>query len=322
METQSGPVIIKRNKRNKVHRVHGGAWKVAFADLMVCMMTFFLVLWVLQVVNSEDREKLINYFQEGNVDMASQGYGLGNSVNPIHLPQVATTRVDKRLEYVDPESSLIEGEYNTQLELEALAAKIKQALVDIDVDNSVNVEVTPQGLKLIISDLSEKSMFVRGGAKITPYYEDLLVNLAPIIKSIKNSLVITGHTDSVKFHSGYSTNWILSSNRANVARNTLVESGFPTGNVFQVSGMAETAPLNVKQPESSENRRVELFILTRSAKTMMETVYKSHGNLDEKHNAEQDYIEDYLDKHSLATEKAKSNQFKNSFDAVVEAKGL
>lgn len=322
MDSQSAPIIIKRHKRKKNSRAHGGAWKVAFADLMVCMMTFFLVLWVLQVINSEDREKLINYFQEGNMDMASHGYGLGNSVNPIHLPQVATTRVEQRLKYVDPESSLIQGEYNTQVELKLLAKKIEDALVNIDIDNSADVEVTPQGLKLIISDVNEKSMFVRGGAKITPYYEDLLVNLAPIIKSIKNSLIITGHTDSVKFANGRSTNWILSSSRANVARNTIVASGFPAANVFQVSGMAETAPLNAEQPEASENRRVEFFILTRSAKAMMETVYKSHDNPNEKHNAEKDYIGDYLDKHTVATEKAKSNKLKDSFDTVVELKGL
>lgn len=307
----SDTVIIVRKKRRKKKEAPHGAWKVAFADLMVCMMSFFLVLWVLQVINSEDKEKLINFFKDGNVTMPSHGHGLGNSINPIQLPQVATSRIDKRLDYVMEESSLIEGEFNSDIELEYLAKKLRESLKLLDEYNSVLVEVTPQGIKLTIADSDKGNMFSRGGAQITPYYEDLLFNLAPLLKTIKNSLIITGHTDSVKFVGRTDTNWSLSSKRANVVRNTLVESGLNPAHIFQVTGMADTALLNEADPESSINRRVELFILTRAAKEMLSSVYKSDKNLTD------EYQQDYSAKHEFAAEKAKENQLIGSFKASV-----
>ncbi len=41
---------------------HGGVWKIAYADFMTAMMTFFLVMWL---INSSSKEKitaLANYF--------------------------------------------------------------------------------------------------------------------------------------------------------------------------------------------------------------------------------------------------------------------
>lgn len=307
------PIIVRRKGRKKREQSHG-AWKVAFADLMVVLMSFFLILWVLQIIDTEDREKLINFFKDGNVEMVSHGHGLGNSIDPILLPNVATTRVERELEYVTEESSLIQGEFNTQAELELLATRIKRELLEIDPDHSVGVEVTPQGIKLTIADSQEGSMFTRGGAIITPYYEDLLVNLAPLIKSIENSMVITGHTDAVKFVGRRDSNWTLSSERANVARNTLVAGGLEQSHVFQVSGMADTALLNKADPSSSINRRVELFILTRSAKEMMETVYKP-SDRDYDDNL---YLNDYLRQHEIADDRAKANQIRDSFDVSLE----
>ena len=34
---------------------HGGIWKIAYADFMTAMMTFFLVMWL---VNSSSKEKI------------------------------------------------------------------------------------------------------------------------------------------------------------------------------------------------------------------------------------------------------------------------
>jgi len=42
------PIIIKKVKKGG-HGHHGGAWKVAYADLVTAMMAFFLLMWLLAV---------------------------------------------------------------------------------------------------------------------------------------------------------------------------------------------------------------------------------------------------------------------------------
>lgn len=307
-------IVIRKIKRKNKGGKKGGAWEVAMADLMISMMCFFLVMWILQVINTEDKEKFINFMKNGTLELVEHGNGLGNSISPIQLPQVATSRNPDLKQFVIEDSSLIDGEFNTQQELTMLANFIDSKLDDIDPNNSVNLEVTPQGLKLVISDSSKGSMFYRGGSSITPYYQDLLMNLAPLIHSIKNSMIITGHTDSVKFIGRKQSNWDLSSQRANIARDTLVQSGVPASHIFQVSGMADTAPLNPEDTRSSVNRRVELFILTRSAKEIMSTIYKN-GDMKEGGEAHQ-YVADYKRSKAKAVIEADNNKWQSSFDAI------
>ena len=45
-EKKLQPIIIKRVKKGG-HAVHGGAWKIAYADFVTAMMAFFLLMWLL-----------------------------------------------------------------------------------------------------------------------------------------------------------------------------------------------------------------------------------------------------------------------------------
>jgi chemotaxis protein MotB len=54
--------IIKKKLHAEEEGHHGGVWKIAYADFMTAMMTFFLVMWL---INSASKEKIIqiaNYF--------------------------------------------------------------------------------------------------------------------------------------------------------------------------------------------------------------------------------------------------------------------
>jgi chemotaxis protein MotB len=49
----AGPApIIKKKKLDADHAgEHGGAWKIALADMMTAMMAFFLLMWLLGATN-------------------------------------------------------------------------------------------------------------------------------------------------------------------------------------------------------------------------------------------------------------------------------
>jgi len=42
--------------------VHGGAWKIAYADFVTAMMAFFLLMWLLGSTSEGDKKGLSDYF--------------------------------------------------------------------------------------------------------------------------------------------------------------------------------------------------------------------------------------------------------------------
>lgn len=132
----------------------------------------------------------------------------------------------------------------------------------------------------MLQDDYKQNMFRRGGSTLTPFFEDLLLALAPVFERVENPMIISGHTDSTQYRQTFSSksNWELSSSRANTARHTLVSGGMPEKRVLQVTGMSDRALLNHSEPSSSENRRIELFILTTPAAEVISTLFGQQPN--------------------------------------------
>ena len=68
------PIIIKRINAGH-HSHHGGAWKVAYADFVTAMMAFFLLMWLLSSVPSEQLNGIADYF-ESTIGIGSRS-GIG-----------------------------------------------------------------------------------------------------------------------------------------------------------------------------------------------------------------------------------------------------
>ncbi|WP_099611933.1 flagellar motor protein MotB [Vibrio fujianensis] len=281
-------VVFKRAKKHGHDEHHGGAWKVAFADFMIALMALFLVLWVLQVVDQDERKAIVAHLNSSSFFDQSYGnpFDTAQSISPIDLAQDSSVLSRHNSNHVvssffqgngdGPESdSLIPGSFDTQEQLALLAKVINEMMAQISAQGNVNVTITPQGLRVVLQDDYKQHMFSRGGAKLTPFFEDLLLELAPVFQRISNPLIISGHTDATPFRHqvGKQSNWALSANRADMARKTLVAGGMPEERVMQVTGMSDRALLNRAEPDSSENRRVELFVLTTPAAAVLDTFF-------------------------------------------------
>ncbi|HEV7370958.1 flagellar motor protein MotB [Arenibaculum sp.] len=73
---QQKPIIIIKRRRKADHGGHhGGAWKVAYADFVTAMMAFFLLLWLLNVTTSEQRQGIADYFSPASVSRTTSGSG-------------------------------------------------------------------------------------------------------------------------------------------------------------------------------------------------------------------------------------------------------
>jgi chemotaxis protein MotB len=90
-------------------------------------------------------------------------------------------------------------------------------------------------------------------------------------------MAIVGHTDSRPYAgAGPYTNWELSSERAQVARRLLVDSGIPGEQVASVIGKADREPI-VADPTAARNRRIAVILLAFKAPVEPSPVSSNSG---------------------------------------------
>ncbi|MDD5586283.1 MAG: flagellar motor protein MotB [Alphaproteobacteria bacterium] len=98
------PVIIIRRKKRGGHGGgghHGGSWKVAYADFVTAMMSFFLLMWLLNVTTSDQRKGLADYFAPASIAKSEGGAGGvmgGRTINAegVQISDSSPPTVDNR----------------------------------------------------------------------------------------------------------------------------------------------------------------------------------------------------------------------------------
>lgn len=281
-----GTVIVKRKSRHKGEGHHGGAWKVAFADFALAMMALFMVLWILAVSSEQERETVSSQLRDYSVfEGSSSPYLLGGTPFPADLqgqpiaqiPGQATQMQDISLAtqpLLSPDD-LRPGRVESEQDKRRLAILIGQLAERQGMEDNLQLDVVPEGVRIQIHDHGDKPMFDRGSARLAGDFEQLLKTLAPVFEKVENRLLISGHTDSVRYVSQHYSNWDLSGARAQNVRQLLQLAGVPAGRVLQVVAMADQAPFNLEDPTSGDNRRVELMLLSEQAEQLLLRLYEA-----------------------------------------------
>ncbi|RIA35094.1 chemotaxis protein MotB [Ectopseudomonas oleovorans] len=282
-------IIIKRRGKKGGHDEHGGAWKVAFADFTMAMMALFMVLWIIQPQTQEASRANADMMNNPLVD-GGAGIFDGTSQTPLDLdgvPVQVSPRQDRinqaRTPQEDPGATLGDGQpgeprrphYAEPAQMQELAKLMEQLALQLDAEANIEVQVVPQGLRILIKDDAQRFMFSRGSARLDPHFATLLQRLAGILAKVENHLIISGHTDATPYRGvvgGYN-NWNLSGDRALRARNVLVEAGLPTDSVLQVTAQADGMPLLPNDRENGANRRIELLLLTSQAEGLYRELF-------------------------------------------------
>ena len=267
--------IIKKKKIVKGGGHHGGAWKVAYADFVTAMMAFFLLMWLLNATTEDQRKGIADYFNPTiPVSRISGGGSDALSGSSIFTEQTYAkegTGASKKISItseVDAEAQ--KGKSGTQEEAEAEADALLQQEIETlqkalqvegdDMSEHLQVRITPEGIVLEIVDSDGGVLFLVGDAK-PELLTTILGYVAESFSSIENEIKIVGHTDSRHYASSASyDNWNLSTDRAIAARKLLISSGFSDDQIIEVSGKADTMPLN-PDPLAPENRRISITIL-------------------------------------------------------------
>ena len=293
-------IVIKKVIDDGHGGAHGGAWKIALADMMTAMMAFFLLMWLLGSSNADQRKSIADYFKptsQSNVTMGklagSDGMLGGSSIiDPEGFPfsakqtgllNMVTPRsqggptendpspkgADSKEEGQDGENKAkAGGEAADKANFDKLEKEIKESMAKNPKLDKLKDQVTfardKDGLRIEIIDKADFAMFGMGTTNMTPRAQALIAEVAKTLAAMPNKVAIRGHTDSVQFaNTDDRNNWSLSAERAEETRKIIEKKGIPSNRFAKIEGVADTAPYNPNDPKDPRNRRISITVMNR-----------------------------------------------------------
>ena len=286
------PIVIKKVKKVVGGGHHGGAWKVAYADFVTAMMAFFLMMWLINNTEPEQREGIADYFAPASVsrsesgsggilggtafgDDGARGSGSASVVDRLAPPPVEVREREQRSSQLGGGESTA-PEVSTDAVATALARReaaefasaeqsLRQALQDMpelaELSRHVLIEETPEGLRIQLIDQEGRPMFAPGQTLPNERARVLLRAVADIAQALPNRMTVSGHTDASPASGSGPSNWELSAARANAALDVILEAGIPEHRIAEVRGKAGAEPLFPDDPYLPGNRRLSITLL-------------------------------------------------------------
>ncbi|MBW2001548.1 MAG: OmpA family protein [Deltaproteobacteria bacterium] len=239
--------------KRKKHIVQGdtvdpNAWMITFSDLVMLLLTFFVMLLTMSSMDAKmlnDLRSSINA-AAGLLEYSGlRGVGsLGKFIQEYQASSDLFVIDHDRLKNLIPSTGLDN----------IMPEKIK------DLNEIMDITDDERG---IVLSLQENILFDPGEAKIKKDFFHVLDSIFTAIDSCPNDILIMGHTDNIPSHSKvYESNWELSSYRAlSVLEYFLKGKGLQPSR-FSVGGYGPARPLypNDTPKDRALNRRVEIII--------------------------------------------------------------
>lgn len=240
----------------KGHGHHGGAWKVAYADFVTAMMALFLVLWLVSQ-DQKIKEAVERSFRNPFASVTKESTGI------IPAPKETMT-VLARSGNFDSASAV---ELNMLRKLAQDLTAMLQTNPEAAEEKTMDLEMTPDGMRISVFDRNNKPIFEPNSAQFTPYGTWVFTTLAWQISRFTNNfnVELEGHTlRGAVFPDPAYGPWELSAARANAARRKLLEHDVQPSQIVKVAGFADTQPLPNLDVTSESNRRVGVLLKLKS----------------------------------------------------------
>ena len=233
------PIIRKIIVEDGHAGAHGGAWKIALADMMTAMMAFFLLMWLLGASTEDKRKSVADYFRPASHSQIAFGelagsnglFGGKSIIDPDGFP--FTAKQSALLERLTPQaqggpaesfgSSKEENNKDGPSEqdpgkesgtgtpaqkqdkenFDKLEKEIKQKLSESKqfekIKEQVSITRDKEGLRIEVIDKADFAMFSSGTSEMGGKAAALMTEVAKSLKPLPNKLAVRGHTDSLGF---------------------------------------------------------------------------------------------------------------------------
>lgn len=230
--------------------VDPNAWMATFADLLMLLLTFFVMLLTMKSMDSgRAREIFVRTY--GPLDFISQN----EYVAPIDEFEQYTKAVDiTSTETLEEAIDMLEG-INPMPDKKRAIRNLREM---IDVTESE---------KGVVITLESDHLFDSGDAEIHPARLEVLDAIAMLFRYATNDVLIMGHTDSVPTRGGrFESNWELSVYRALSVLYYMTDAAGLDQERLAAGGFGDRMPRypNDTEENRAKNRRVE-FVLKKTS---------------------------------------------------------
>lgn len=270
MATAPTPAPIPRKRRLKAggHGHHGGAWKIAYADMVTAMMAFFLVMWICGM-DVKTRLGIADYFSNPSALSGPEKPSSWYTIPAGGKPALSQGDLEQSQERGgEPESEGIHR--STPLPLSNFTrddaerlAKILRVLLEKSGSHDayaawVIIEVDDDALRLEFIDAGRGQFFTPGTATWTRPGKALVAELTGAIGVAGLAVACDGHVASEAGFKGDSR-FHLGADMAFALRDLLVSQGLPGRNLLRVASFGWSQP-RFQEAEDARNTRVALVI--------------------------------------------------------------
>ena len=274
-EPEPRPIIVKKIIVEGHGGHHGGAWKVAYADFVTAMMAFFLLMWLLGATTEKQRKGLADYFTPTLVElkMASAGSsGLFGGDSMVSKENYPTTGGQGNLAITIPRDATGTKDQGGKATRAADKAKFEQIKKQLEermakkagvarLRKNIRFSMTREGLRIDLIDEADFAMFAMGTDRLLPQAQALVSEVAGVIRTMPNPLIVRGHTDGLPYSAGQTmNNWMLSSARAEATRKALAGNGIGNDRFARIEGVADREPFAKGNAYDPRNRRMSIIL--------------------------------------------------------------
>ena len=225
-------------------KIDPNSWMITFADLVMLLLTFFVLLLTMSSMDTKKLRDLMTHFRESTGVLefsgAGQVYNLGTFVN----------------KYNDTESLLVVDQKHFLTKIK-LVSNITSMLKDLK--NNITLSDDERGIAL---SFHGNILFKPGKTTLRKEAYPVLDIIADAIEECPNDILIMGHSDNTPIKDEiYGSNWELSTYRGISVLNYFVNKKGLSPSRFSVGGSGSSRPLypNINQKNRSMNRRDEII---------------------------------------------------------------
>ena len=225
-------------------KIDPNSWMITFADLVMLLLTFFVLLLTMSSMDTKKLRDLMTHFRESTGVLefsgAGQVYKLGAFVN----------------KYNSTDSLLVVDQKNFLTKI-----KLVSNLTNILKDLSKNITLSDDERGIALS-FHGNILFEPGKTTLRKEAFPVLDVIAEAIEECPNDVLIMGHSDNTPIKDEvYGSNWELSTYRGISVLNYFVNKKGLSPSRFSVGGSGSSRPLypNINQKNRSLNRRVEII---------------------------------------------------------------
>ena len=225
-------------------KIDPNSWMITFADLVMLLLTFFVLLLTMSSMDTKKLRDLMTHFRESTGVLefsgAGQVYKLGAFVN----------------KYNSTDSLLVVDQKNFLTKI-----KLVSNLTNILKDLRKNITLSDDERGIALS-FHGNILFEPGKTTLRKEAFPVLDVIAEAIEECPNDVLIMGHSDNTPIKDEvYGSNWELSTYRGISVLNYFVNEKGLSPSRFSVGGSGSSRPLypNINQKNRSLNRRVEII---------------------------------------------------------------